>query len=200
MSEQDQTNDTNDTYDSAAMAALELEALKTKANLMGVKFHPSITYGKLSEKLKEHEASEVKVETEDPAKKENKLVSQGGKIKAMKDAALALVRVNIVCQNPAKREWNGEVIAVGNRNLPTQKKFVPFNTPDGYHITQIMYDMLVDRECPVFYNERVKTAMGYQDVRKMRRIKEFSITVLPSLTPVELKELARRQAVASGME
>jgi hypothetical protein len=185
--------------DAAVMDAMVLESLKLKANTLGVKFHPSISAEKLSEKIKEHIAaldagSDVAKTAEDAP------LSQAGKIKKMRDEALALVRVNVVCMNPAKREWNGEIITVGNRNLPTQKKFVPFNTPEGYHLPKIMYDMLVARECPVFYNERVKSAMGIQNVRRMKRIPEFNIQVLPPLTPAELKELARQQAAAAGME
>lgn len=197
MSDQDQTTDTND---NAAMAALELEALKSKADLLGVTYHPSIGYEKLQAKIKEHEAAAAAGADKPVVTAEDAPLSASGKIKAMRDKALALVRVNIVCMNPAKREWNGEIIAVGNRNIPTQKKFVPFNTPDGYHIPKIMFDMLKDRECPIFYDDRVKTSMGVQTVRKMRRIKEFNIVELPPLTEKELKELARTQAAAAGLE
>jgi len=190
----------NQEVDQAAqMAAMELDSLKTKATMLGVKFHPSISYEKLAEKIKEHQAAQD-ADNPQTGNAEVAPLSASGKIKKMRDEALALVRINIVCMNPAKREWNGEIITVGNRNLPTQKKFVPFNTTDGYHVPKIMYDMLVARECPVFYNERVKTAMGFQNVRRMKRIPEFNITVLPPLTEAELKELARQQAAAAGRE
>jgi hypothetical protein len=184
--------------ESAAMAALELEALKNKAKLLGVKFHPSIGYDGLLERIKEHEASDAKPEAE--ATGEAAPLTKSGKLKEARNKALALVRVNITCMNPAKKEWDGEIIAVGNASIPTQKKFIPFNTPDGYHIPYIMYEMLKERECPIFYNDRVKTSFGVQTVRKMRRIKEFAIQVLDPLTPTELKELARVQAAAAGME
>lgn len=204
MENQEQTQDLPEVDDGAAMAALELDALKTKANLLGVKFHPNIGYDSLQAKIKEHEAAVAKDVPPDALveliKGEDAPLSKSGMIKIMRDAALALVRVNIVCMNPAKREWHGEIISVGNANLPTQKKFVPFNTPNGYHIPKIMFDVLKDRECAHYYDERVKTAMGVQSVRRQRRVPEFNIQVLPPLTPEQLRELARQQAAEKGVE
>lgn len=204
MENQDQIEDTSN---DAAMAELELAALKTKADTLGLTYHPSISSAKLSAKIKDHlekldakPADALVVNTPAKAIAEDAPLSKSGKIKAMKDKALALVRVNIVCMNPAKREWDGEIFAVGNANLPTQKKFIPFNTTDGYHIPKIMFDALKERKCPVFYNERMKTAFGVQVVRRMKYIPEFNLVELPPLTPAELKELARQQAAAAGLE
>lgn len=203
MENQDQNEDTSN---DAAMAELELAALKTKADTIGLTYHPSISSAKLSAKIKAHLEADAKpadtpvADAPANATAEDAPLSKSGKIKAMKDKALALVRVNIVCMNPAKREWDGEIFAVGNANLPTQKKFIPFNTTDGYHIPKIMFDALKARKCPVFYNERLKTAFGVQTVRRMKYIPEFNIVELPPLTPAELKELARQQAAAAGLE
>lgn len=199
MGDQDQT-DLNE-QPSEAMQALMLEDLKAKAKLLGVSFHPSIGYEKLVEKIREHEAAkEAGVSLTKPVEDEPKTLTRGQKIKAMKDEATKLIRVNIVCMNPAKRQWNGEIISVGNANLPTQKKFVPFNTPNGYHIPQIMLDVLKDREYLFFYDEQVKTSFGVQTVRRGRREKEFAIAILPPLTEDELKELARVQRAELGRD
>lgn len=201
MGDQDQTNDLND-KPSEAMEALMLEDLKAKAKLLGVSFHPAIGYEKLAEKIRDFEMLKEagvtmtkEVEADAP-----KALSKGQKIKAMRDEALKLIRVNIVCMNPAKRQWNGEIISIGNANLPTQKKFVPFNTPNGYHIPQIMLDVLKDREYLFFYDEQVKSTFGVQTVRRGRREKEFAIQVLPPLTEEELKELARVQRAELGRD
>ena len=204
MENQEDTQELPEIGDTAAMAALELDALKNTATLRGVKFHPNIGYESLQAKIKEHDAATAKDTPPDALveliKGEDAPMSKSGMIKVMRDAALALVRVNISCMNPAKREWHGEIISVGNANLPTQKKFVPFNTPNGYHIPKIMFDVLKDRECAHYYDDRIKTAMGIQTVRRQRRVPEFNIQILEPLTPAELRELARQQAAEKGIE
>lgn len=204
MGDQDQTNEQNENGITPAMEALMLEDLKAKAKLLGVSFHPSIGYEKLQEKIREHEAAQAMLSASDTSvsltKDEPKELTRGQKIKAMREEATRLIRVNIVCMNPAKRQWNGEIISVGNGNLPTLKKFVPFNTPNGYHIPKIMLDVLRDREYLFFYDEQVKTTFGVQTVRRGRREKEFAIHELPPLTEDELKELARVQRAELGRD
>lgn len=174
-----------------AIVVDELESLKAKAKLLGMKPHPSIGIDTLREKIAAHLAGTP--DTEDAPKVEiTKELTPGQKRKAMRENALRLIRVNVVCLNPAKREWDGEIIAVGNSNLETQKKFVPFNTPDGYHMPYIMYEMLKARECQVFYNERVNG----NTVRRGKLQPEFNIVVLPPLTQDELDDLAKAQAAA----
>ena len=108
----------------------------------------------------------------------------------------ALRRVKIMCMNPQKREWLGEIISVGSAKWGTFKKFIPF---DGqpYHIPQIMYDMLKERKCTVFHTEKQKEGRG-GDIRKGRLIPEFNIVDLPPLTEKELKTLADQQALAAA--
>lgn len=103
----------------------------------------------------------------------------------------ALKRVRIQNMNPMKKEWNGELISVGSARLGTFKKFIPF---DGkpYHVPKIIYDVMVERQCSVFYTE--KNERG-QSVRKSRLIPEYVIQDLDPLTPEELKDLAQAQAM-----
>lgn len=110
--------------------------------------------------------------------------------------ALALIRVNLTCMNPAKREWDGEVFTVGNALIGSYSKFVPFNTEDGWHIPRILYNMLRDRECQIFVTT---TDDRRNKIRKGKMIKEFAITVLDPLTPEELQELKERQALTRAI-
>lgn len=191
MSDLDQNHD-----NSEELAAAELDALKGRADQLGVKYHPSISAEKLSEKISKHLAAGETPEDK-PVELAKGDLTPGQKIKKMKQEALKLIRVNITCMNPAKREWNGEIFAVGNANLPTIKKFVPFNTVDGYHLPQIMLDMLKARECQVFFNEKQKNGVT---MRKGKMIKEFAIEILPQLTEKELADLAKVQAAAGIIE
>jgi len=106
----------------------------------------------------------------------------------------ALVRCRVQCMNPSKKDWAGEIISVGSAKLGTFKKYVPFNS-EPYHIPKIIYDMMVERKCSVFFNST--DDRGHQ-TRKARQINEYAIEVLDPLTPEELKDLAHRQGISQG--
>lgn len=108
-----------------------------------------------------------------------------------------LVRCRIQCMNPAKKDWPGEIFSVGSAKLGTFKKFVPFNSPEPYHLPKIIYDMLSEKKCTVFYTEVDDRG---NKTRKGRLVNEFAIEVLPPLTREELSELARRQALKAGQK
>ena len=97
--------------------------------------------------------------------------------------------------NPAKKEWEGEIFTVSNNAVGTVKRYVPFNTEDGWHVEHILLEQLRERQCQIFVTE--KDSRGNK-VRKGKLIREFAIEVLDPLTKEELAELAQRQAMARG--
>lgn len=209
-----------------ALAAEELEALKEKAKLLGVQHHPSIGAEALAKKIKEHQdaaaaaaaasaaspsastnMSGTVTAVNSPASSSNAGDGQtGGTAPAETQAQLVarikadaekLIRVRVTCMNPAKKEWHGEIFTVANRPVGTLKKFVPFNADDGWHVPKMILDVIRARECQVFVTTKSKNGIS---VRKGRLIKEFAIEVLDQLTPEELADLARVQAMAAGAE
>ena len=173
--------------DLAIAAPDELTSLKARADLMGISYHPSIGLEKLREKVNAALAVEkpAGVAAEDEAAHRRRMIEEATK----------LVRVRVNCMNPAKKEWSGEIITVGNSVVGTHKKYIPFNAEDGWHIPHIMYEALLGRECQVFVT--VTDSRGNKS-RKGRIIKEFAVEVLPPLSQEELAELARRQAMAGN--
>lgn len=177
----------------------ELAALKERADLMKISYHPSIGLEKLREKVNkaiessgsepddEVPSEEPKADKETPARRS----------KHLQDQALKLVRIRVTCMNPAKKDWNGEIFSVGNNSVGTVKKFVPFNADEGWHVPNIMYEMIRDRQCQIFTTVKSKHGVS---VRQGKLIKEFAVEVLPDLTEKELKELARRQAIAKNTD
>ena len=168
----------------------ELTSLKARADLMGISYHPSIGLEKLREKVNAALAVEKPagvVAEEDEAAQRRRAIEEATK----------LVRVRVNCMNPAKKEWSGEIITVGNSVVGTHKKYIPFNAEDGWHIPHIMYEALLGRECQVFVT--VTDSRGNKS-RKGRIIKEFAVEVLPPLSQEELAELARRQAMAGNVD
>ena len=199
MSDDNLNLDTEQEQDEAALlAATELENLKSRAEKLGVKFHPSISAEKLREKIK---AAQTEGEGGVGAQSEVKSAtgtneeSLAAKKLRMKREALKLVRVRITCMNPAKKEWEGEIITVANNAVGTVKRYVPFNTEDGWHVEHILLEQLRERQCQIFVTE--KDSRGNK-VRKGKLIREFAIEVLDPLTEEELAELAQRQAMARG--
>ena len=197
MNESTETNPVNaEDLDTAVLVQDELQILRDRANLLGVRFHPSISLDKLREKVVAATSGEA---TPPDEAKDTEPVEEtvGQKRNRMKRDALALVRVRITCMNPAKAEWEGEIVTAGNSLIGSVKKFVPFNADDGWHIPNILLQQLRERQCQIFHT--VTDARGNK-VRKGKLIKEFAIEVLPPLTPEELAELARRQAMAKAID
>ena len=195
----DETNLIEDTQEDEVVVQDELDALKARANLLGVKFHPSISLEKLREKVNAAVTSDGAATSEEEAKDpaEPKQETIGEKRKRLKTEALKLVRIRLTCLNPAKKEWEGEIITVGNSLIGSVKKFVPFNADDGWHVPHVIYQHLKERQCQIF--QTATDARGNK-VRKGKLIKEFAIEVLPPLTKEELDELARRQAMAKAID
>lgn len=168
----------------------ELETLKARATQLGVNFHPSIKVEALREKV----AKALGTDKPDEAK----VAPAVATVLSQRQEALKLIRVRLTCMNPAKKDWDGEIITVGNSVIGSVKKFVPFTgTEEGYHLPKVIYDMLADRQCQVFTT--IKDNNG-NNIRRGKLIKEFAIEVLPSLTADELAELARRQAMSGSVE
>jgi hypothetical protein len=171
----------------------ELTALKARADLMGIQYHPSIGVDKLKEKIRaaladgpaETPAAPAASGSETPAQKKARIRAE----------ATALVRIRVTCMNPAKKEWPGEIFTTGNGAVGTLKKYVPYNAEDGWHVPQMILTMLQERKCQVFVSEKSKNGIT---VRRGKLIKEFGIEILPPLTKEELHELAQRQLMAAG--
>lgn len=122
--------------------------------------------------------------------------SEGARRNRLKREALALVRVQVSCMDPTKKNLKGEMLCVSNRNFGTVQRFIPFNRE--WHIEKVLYDELKGKEFMVF--DREKTGRAGIEVVTPRCVKAFNIVVLPPLTKGELKDLAQRQAMAAGTQ
>jgi hypothetical protein len=168
----------------------ELVTLKARATKMGIAFHPSIGLSKLRQKVDERLKS-----TEKPA--QDPAVMSAHKLKALKrKEASRLVRINATCMNPAKKEWPGEIFTVSNSVVGTFKKYVQFNTTDGWHIPQIIFNAMKEREFQMFVKSK---GLRGNEVKTHKMSKEFNIEVLPPLTIIETEELARQQAISQSV-
>jgi hypothetical protein len=192
--------------DTPTTTPTELELLKERAEKLSIDFHPSIGLKSLKAKVNSVLApSEDQAESEETSAIPRFSAAQQVQIDNEEKSTIAkavskddkimnecskLVRVNIACMNPNKKEHFGELFSLAN-SLGRWKKFVPFNTEDGYHIPNIIYQFMKERKCQVFVNRR--NAKG-DTIREGKLVKEFSIEVLEPLTKTELEELAVVQA------
>jgi hypothetical protein len=177
--------------DNDTLAQDELASLKSRADLLGVPYHPSIGLEKLREKVNAT-IEQTGDPVAEPVAPTAAPVETDGQYRARKKKeANELVRVRVTCMNPAKAEWDGEIFTAGNSLVGSFTKYVPFNNDEGWHVPRIVYNMMRDRMCQIFV--AVKDSRGNTS-RQGKLIKEFGIEVMPELTGEELAELARRQA------
>ena len=166
----------------------ESDLLRDKARKLNIKFHPSISDEKLREKINE-------VMNAEPEEAPKAMGANALRAKVRAEAT-KLIRVRITCMNPAKKEWPGEVITASNKYV-NEKKFIPFvNAEEGYHIPQIILNVLKARKFQQFYTEKLPNG---DTTRKGKMVGEFAIEILPALTKEELAELAKVQAAAGNI-
>ncbi len=177
----------------------EMSALKARADLMNIKYHPSISLAKLRYKVEAALTGEVEDAPEKDVVKAPAEVTETETAKRIRKRREAneLVRIRVTCMNPAKKEWEGEILSAGNSVVGMLTKYVPFNNDEGWHVPRMIYNMMQERQCQIFVT--TKDSRG-NSTRSGKLIKEFAIEVLPNLTAKELADLAQRQAMANSID
>lgn len=190
---------TENTEDQESLKS-ELDLLKERAKLLKISFHPSIGLDTLKAKVNERladDAPEVKAEVETIPHVHKPLpeTAAARKIRKRKEAS-KLVRIRVTNMDSAKSKHPGEIFTVSNSTVGTFKKYVPFGVDEGFHVPQIILNVMQERMFTQHYT--VKGPDG-QSINKNRRVREFNIEILDPLTPQELKDLAQRQAMANNI-
>jgi hypothetical protein len=203
----------------------ELSLLKQRADLLGIKYHPSIGLENLKLKVSAVVTTDESVTSEDSSNEESKEISNAENTNEkekrllektrlavingytesvnvrnarLRKEANRLVRVRITCMNPAKKAWQGEIFTVSNNIVGTVKKFIPFNVEnDGWHVPQIILNQIEERQFQTFAST---TDPKGRKLTKTRMAKEFVIERLDYLSPEELKQLAIKQAMSHSLE
>ena len=198
---------------------LKLQHIRAQADMLGVKYHHRAGIEKIQQLIDDHlMAQNAELAIPDPAaeasiRSEPKMPMAKGydelivpmteaeyKKDAQREAKLlvgALLRVRITCLDPNKKNWPGEIVSVGSARLGTFKRYVPFDTEEPWHIPKIIYDVLNERMCSIPVKK--KDSRGHKTTA-YKQIKAYSITIEEPMTKEEIKELARQQALAGGLE
>jgi hypothetical protein len=169
-------------------------SLKKEADDLGIAYHPKIGIDKLEGKIAQTKkvveatpVTRVMTEAEKISRRNTKMRNEAGK----------LIRIRLSCLNPNKKNWPGEIISVSNRVIGVFKKYIPFNAEVGYHVPNIIYQHLVERQCQIF--KKIPKPNGETKVVS-KLIREFAIEVLPPLTQVELDKLATVQTAKQSVD
>jgi len=198
------SDDTN-TTDNDPIANAELEALQNTARTLGIEFHHRLGADKLALMIKAKQDelagtvqnTPIKIEVvnqgETPEQKERRLAVEKN---IRQKRAQELIRVRVTCMNPNKKDWEGEILQVANREVRI-KKYIPFNAENGWHIERMLLDMMREKKCQIF---KTITRRDGNKVRQGYLVNEFSIEVLPPLSPEELGRLATKQAAEASLE
>jgi len=175
----------------------ELDTLKARAKLKGIKFHHRVGIDTLRE-LVYPEAGAEPSDKEKSAQQSRLVTSAAAYRKkifaAAKRGAGTLVRCRVSCMNPNKQGWEGEYFSVGSAKMGTHKKYIPFNGVE-YHLPYVLYQELKAKKCTINRSEREIKKNGGP---AYKLINEYAIERLDPLTKEELKDLAQQQAMAAG--
>lgn len=187
------------------------ESLEEQANLLGVDFHPNISDDKLMARVKAaKEGSPEEASTDDVTEStDNKPTIDMSKIKLIpqsemkfskeitaaekRQEARQLVRVVVACNDPAKKEWQGEVLEVGNSVIGEIRKFIPYGTP--WYIPKALIRMIEDKQYQKFYTRRDKFG---NETRYGVNEKAFNVSYVGNLNEEELSELKKTQMARGG--
>lgn len=169
----------------------ELETLKARADRVGVKYHPSIGIEALKEKLADKLGMPNTSETPTTTTKTLREVLMAEQLK--------LIRVRLSCNNPLKKDLQGEVITVDNQYVGTVRKYIPYGSAmdAGYHIPECILNVLRERQ---FMRVTTRKDNRGNSVSEAKYVPEYSIDILPPLSKEELAELAKLQLATGSIE
>lgn len=184
----------------------ELDLLKQRASLLGVKFSNNIGVEALKARIAEAQAP--KAEDKEPAEL-NPLAGDvaGAKPAGQKsfrqqliDEATKLIRLRITNLDPKKKDLPGEILTVANEYIGTIRKYIPYGevTDEGWHVPYCLYQMMKDRKfLDIKLRKDRRTGTTHTE---QRWVSEYSLEVLDPLTPEELKQLATAQLAAGSVD
>lgn len=187
MSQFDETTDQGEIPEQDERAALE-----ARAKVLNISFHTNISTEKLRERVNAAISGTREEDSERPAKDESDVARRS----RLKKKASRLIRVRIHCNDPAKKDWPGEYITVGNNAVGTYRKYVPYNQDEPFHLPEIIVNALREKRVQVFATKKSKNGIP---VRESKSIAAYAIEIVQPLTEEELAQLANSQMARNAL-
>jgi hypothetical protein len=108
-----------------------------------------------------------------------------------------LVRVNVMNRNPAMKDYEGDWYCVGNSVVGDIRKFVQYDTEEGFHVPYMIYLHLKEKEYQIFIKK--KDSKG-REKKVAKNVKELSVELLDPLSVDEIQELVKLQALNKSID
>lgn len=189
-------------FEELQAAPTVLDFLKREAAELGIKHHPSIGEDKLREKIEEHKAAlelEQAEAAEEAAKAKKAKVAEtpAPNRMAIRREQLQLLRVRVSALNPHMKGLKGQVFSVSNSLVGNVKKFIPFDSPNGWHVPKILIDSLEGKQYQTF--REITTPTG-KVIKRSVSAKAYSIQYLPALSAEELTKIRGQIKATAAQE
>lgn len=174
-----------------------VEDLRKRLDLMGVKYHPKAGVKKLSALIQAHLEPQEDEEPVEEIPAGELSVTRPTDRKKIFDEQMKLVRVVVHCNDPNKKEYEGDNFATGNDVVGTVMKYVPFGNTEGWHIPNILYQHIKNEQVQLFRKKKlpngIETSEGYLT-------NAYNVEVLPPLSEKELAELGMSQKQRNAID
>ncbi|NQY57848.1 MAG: hypothetical protein HRT86_15450 [Ilumatobacteraceae bacterium] len=189
----------------------ELESLKARAKTLNIPFSANIGVETLRLKV-QNALSDEPVAVEDAHQQVQNTQSatavnpgdyqQAPETIIMRNQRLRreanrLVRVNVMNRNPAMKDYEGNWYCVSNSIVGDIRKFVQYDTEEGFHVPYMIYLHLKEKEYQIFI--KGKDHKG-RETKRAKNVKELSVELLDPLTDDEIKDLVQRQALNHSID
>lgn len=192
-------SDENQEVEELQEAPTVLDFLKNEAQALGVKHHPKIGEAKLREKIQVFKEAQEK-EAKKAEKETLKSPVQGRAKWTKRDlqrSMLQMVRVRVSCLNPHYKGLKGQAFSTSNGITGTVKKYVPFDSPHGWHVPKVLIDELKKKKHQTF--REITTPTG-KKIKRGVKVPSFAIQELPPLTAEEWKKIMQQLRATSPTE
>lgn len=177
----------------------EIENIRSRLNLMQVRFSPKAGVERLREQLKEalgtpEEVSDIAERAETLTDANTGFYGEALTSDQYKSReANSLKRVIVSCLNPNKKRLQGDYFDVGNSVDAPKRKYVLFDTE--YHVPNIILDFIKEKKCQIFIKG---TDEKGREIQKSKEIYEYNVVDLEPLTKEELDKLRTVQAMRNA--
>jgi hypothetical protein len=219
-------DEANESNEDVVTRVTELEMLKQRASLMGIKFSNNISVETLRSRINDRLSSEKgneppdRDDDEDEENNEPVVVAPVASAPApIKDAVvssqpaapvrkktlreelleteMALVRLRITNLDPKKKDVPGEILTVANEYIGTVRKYIPYGEATD---NGYHVPMCLYRQLKerTFVSIRTRKGLKGQTIVESSDAREFALEVLEPLSKEELARLAAAQAATSS--
>lgn len=189
----------------------ELDTLKARAKQLGIPFSANIGLDTLKAKvnavLNDEPVPVQDAHLQAQANSNQRALNPGDYVQPkesiiqrnqrLRREANRLVRINVMNRNPAMKDYEGDWYCVGNSIVGDIRKYVQYDTEEGFHVPYMIYLHLKEKEYQVFV--KAKDSKG-RPIKKAKNVKELSVELLDPLTPEEINDLVQRQALNKSID